>query len=72
MTMHIMNEEEPLEGTSPNTAEEEVTAEEEAPDSKGQAEAEPSLSEEEEAWRDKYLRLYAEFDNFRKRQCQML
>ena len=65
--MHIMNEEEPLEGTSPNTAEEEVTAEEEAPDSKGQAEAEPSLSEEEEAWRDKYLRLYAEFDNFRKR-----
>ena len=25
------------------------------------------LGEEEEAWRDKYLRLYAEFDNFRKR-----
>lgn len=27
----------------------------------------PVTSEEEEAWRDKYLRLYAEFDNFRKR-----
>jgi len=67
MTMHTMNEEEPLEGASPNTAEEEATAEEGAPDSEVQAEAEPSLTEEEEAWRDKYLRLYAEFDNFRKR-----
>ena len=67
MTMHIMNEEEPLEGTSPNMAEDEVTAEEGAPDSEGPKEAEPGLTEEEEAWRDKYLRLYAEFDNFRKR-----
>ena len=62
-----MNEEEPLEGASPKTAEEEVTAEEGAPDSEGPTEAEPGHTQEEEAWRDKYLRLYAEFDNFRKR-----
>ena len=31
------------------------------------AQAPEAQSEEEEAWRDKYLRLYAEFDNFRKR-----
>ena len=28
---------------------------------------EPSLEEQLAAWRDKYLRLQAEFDNFRKR-----
>lgn len=67
MTMHTMNEEEPLEDAMPNTAEEEATAEEGAPDSEGPTAAETGLTEEEEAWRDKYLRLYAEFDNFRKR-----
>ena len=40
-------------------------AEAEAPESDNMAE--PSLEEQLAAWRDKYLRLQAEFDNFRKR-----
>ena len=63
-----MNEEETL-----NDAEPRQDAAAEAPEVEGQDEAqagesaEAGLTEEEEAWRDKYLRLYAEFDNFRKR-----
>ncbi len=67
MTMHTMNEEEHLEGSEPSEAGEEVTTEEGVSGSEGPAEGEPGLTEDEEAWRDKYLRLYAEFDNFRKR-----
>ena len=64
--LHAMNEENPLhDEETQNTAEatqpeSEEVAEETAP-------APEAVSEEEEAWRDKYLRLYAEFDNFRKR-----
>ena len=64
--LHAMNEENPLHDEDiQNTAEaakpeSEEVAEEAAP-------APEAQSEEEEAWRDKYLRLYAEFDNFRKR-----
>ena len=66
--LHAMNEEETL-----NDAEPRQDAAAEAPEVEGQDEAqagdsaESGLTEEEEAWRDKYLRLYAEFDNFRKR-----
>lgn len=66
--LHAMNEEETL-----NDAEPRQDAAAEAPEVEGQDEAqsgetaEAGLTEEEEAWRDKYLRLYAEFDNFRKR-----
>lgn len=66
--LHAMNEEETL-----NDAEPRQDAATEAPEVEGQDEAqsgetaEAGLTEEEEAWRDKYLRLYAEFDNFRKR-----
>lgn len=66
--LHAMNEEETLNDTEPR---QDKAAE--APEVEGQDEAqagesaESGLTEEEEAWRDKYLRLYAEFDNFRKR-----
>lgn len=66
--LHAMNEEETL-----NDAESNQDTAAEAPEVEGQDEAqagesaEAGLTEEEEAWRDKYLRLYAEFDNFRKR-----
>jgi molecular chaperone GrpE len=66
MTMHTMNEEEPLQDAEATTAGEETTTEEPAATPEGET-ATPALDEEEEAWRDKYLRLYAEFDNFRKR-----
>jgi len=66
MTMHTMNEEEPLQDAEATTAGEETTTEEPAATPEGGT-ATPALDEEEEAWRDKYLRLYAEFDNFRKR-----
>lgn len=67
--MHAMNEEEPLQEQEATT---EQTANEEPQDHQDEANSEPasgsaSQPEEEEAWRDKYLRLYAEFDNFRKR-----
>lgn len=71
--LHAMNEEEPLHNPETQEAaqesEEHVAqeqGEEGASDEEPQATGE-SLSEDEEAWRDKYLRLYAEFDNFRKR-----
>ena len=69
MMMHAMNEEEPLQDAGATTAGEESTAEESADKAGTQEapEADAAAAGEEEAWRDKYLRLYAEFDNFRKR-----
>lgn len=66
MTMHTMNEEEPLQDAEATTAGEETPTAESAATPEDETAA-PALDEEEEAWRDKYLRLYAEFDNFRKR-----
>lgn len=62
--MHAMNEEETLhDAEAQDTATESKTEEQtEATSDEGAA-----ANAEEEAWRDKYLRLYAEFDNFRKR-----
>jgi len=62
--MHAMNEEETLhDAEAQDTATESKTEEQtEANSDEGAA-----ANAEEEAWRDKYLRLYAEFDNFRKR-----
>lgn len=65
--MHTMNEEEPLEEAEATTAGEEDTTEENVDAPEAAEQADSALDEEEEAWRDKYLRLYAEFDNFRKR-----
>ena len=67
--MHAMNEEEPLQDAGATTAGEETTTEESADKAETQEapEADASAAGEEEAWLDKYLRLYAEFDNFRKR-----
>ena len=69
MMMHAMNEEEPLQDAGATTAGEETTTEESADKAETQEapETEAAAASEEEAWRDKYLRLYAEFDNFRKR-----
>ena len=69
MMMHAMNEEEPLQDAGATTAGEEATTEESADKAETQEapEADAAAAGEEEAWRDKYLRLYAEFDNFRKR-----
>jgi len=67
MMMHTMNEEEPLEEAEATTAGEEDTTEENVDAPEAAEQADSALDEEEEAWRDKYLRLYAEFDNFRKR-----
>ncbi len=76
--LHAMNEEEPLhtadtQDTAPESEEQEAQApnagESHADGAESGGDPAPSeaLTEEEEAWRDKYLRLYAEFDNFRKR-----
>ena len=70
MMMHAMNEEEPLQDAGAATAGEETTTEESADnaeETQEAPEADAAAASEEEAWRDKYLRLYAEFDNFRKR-----
>jgi molecular chaperone GrpE len=66
MMMHSMNEEEPLQDAEATTAGEETSTEESAAPPEAETAA-PALDEEEESWRNKYLRLYAEFDNFRKR-----
>jgi molecular chaperone GrpE len=66
MMMHSMNEEEPLQDAEATTAGEETSTEESAATPEAETAA-PALDEEEESWRNKYLRLYAEFDNFRKR-----
>lgn len=42
-------------------------ATETAPEEGAQEEGEAPMTGDAEEWRDKYLRLYAEFDNFRKR-----
>ena len=69
MMMHAMNEEEPLQDAGATTAGEETTTEESADkaETPEAPEVDAAAAGEEEAWRDKYLRLYAEFDNFRKR-----
>lgn len=69
MMMHAMNEEEPLQDAEATTAGEEATTEESAGNVETQDAPDAVTAEtgEDEAWRDKYLRLYAEFDNFRKR-----
>ena len=65
---HAMNEEETLNDAEPRQEEATETPEAEGQqDAQHDEEASEGLTEEEEAWRDKYLRLYAEFDNFRKR-----
>jgi len=58
-----------LQDAGATTAGEEATTEESADKAETQEapEADAAAAGEEEAWRDKYLRLYAEFDNFRKR-----
>ena len=66
--MHAMNEEEPLQDAQAQTEEQVEGSSNEEPTTEGEGtESEGTLSADEEAWRDKYLRLYAEFDNFRKR-----
>ena len=65
MMMHTMNEEEPLQDAEATTAGEETPTEEVCRHA-GSRDGRSALDEEEEL-ADKYLRLYAEFDNFRKR-----
>ena len=76
--LHAMNEEKPrytadTQDTAPESEEQEAqvpNAEEShaaGAESDGEPASSEALNEEEEAWRDKYLRLYAEVDNFRKR-----
>ncbi len=50
----------------PEMADDNMTVEAEAGDN---VSVEPTLEEQIAVWRDKYLRLQAEFDNFRKRTC---
>ena len=68
-SLHAMNEEEPLQDAEATTAGEGGKTEESAGNVETQDAPEAVTAEtgEDEAWRDKYLRLYAEFDNFRKR-----
>lgn len=47
-----------------NLADDDIVSEDDAPQ---EAEAEPSAEEVIAIWRDKYMRLQAEFDNYRKR-----
>lgn len=54
---------EPQDSTPENTQETDATSQKEAASDA----AENESSEEATDWQDKYLRLYAEFDNFRKR-----
>ena len=64
-----INLEEGAEQTASNSSQQEGTdnvAEDVAQDADNVS-VEPSLEEQIAAWRDKYLRLQAEFDNFRKR-----
>ena len=49
------------------TAQDEATPETALEEQGTEANAEQAQSEESTDWQDKYLRLYAEFDNFRKR-----
>ena len=54
-----------IEQTEAQTATDNVSVEGEA--ARDNVSVEPTLEEQIAAWRDKYLRLQAEFDNFRKR-----
>ncbi|MBQ5726942.1 MAG: nucleotide exchange factor GrpE, partial [Alistipes sp.] len=47
-----------------NMDDDDIVSEDDAPQ---EAEAEPSAEEVIAIWRDKYMRLQAEFDNYRKR-----
>lgn len=67
MMMHAMNEEEPLQDAEATTDEAGTTEAPEEPNPEAEPASDAPLGEEEGAWRDKYLRLYAEFDNYRKR-----
>lgn len=64
-----MNLEEGAEQTASHSAEQEGTdnVAEDVAQSADNVSVEPSLEEQIAVWRDKYLRLQAEFDNFRKR-----
>jgi len=56
---------EPVEETAPEADSEVTRAEQETPDESPAERAEP-----EQDWQDRYLRLAAEFDNFRKRSAR--
>ena len=64
-----INLEEGAEATTEGVAEEPATdnVSEEQESANDNVSVEPSLEEQIAVWRDKYLRLQAEFDNFRKR-----
>lgn len=64
-----INLEESAEATTEGVAEEQSTdnVSEEKEGANDNVSVEPSLEEQIAVWRDKYLRLQAEFDNFRKR-----
>ena len=64
-----MNLEEGVEHTASHSAEQEGTdnVAEDVAQGADNVSVEPSLEEQLAVWRDKYLRLQAEFDNFRKR-----
>ena len=64
-----INLEEGAEATTEGVAEEQSTdnVSEEQEGANDNVSVEPSLEEQIAVWRDKYLRLQAEFDNFRKR-----
>ena len=64
-----INLEEGAEATNEGVAEEQSTdnVSEEQEGANDNVSVEPSLEEQIAVWRDKYLRLQAEFDNFRKR-----
>lgn len=64
-----INLEEGAEATTEGVAEEQLTdnVSEEQEGANDNVSVEPSLEEQIAVWRDKYLRLQAEFDNFRKR-----
>lgn len=74
MNKQTSEKEQDIKNVQQETVADEPTVESAATDNMAEAEAaesdnmaEPSLEEQLAAWRDKYLRLQAEFDNFRKR-----
>ena len=74
MNKQTSEKEQDIKNVQQEAVADEPTVESAATDNMAEAEAaesdnmaEPSLEEQLAAWRDKYLRLQAEFDNFRKR-----
>ncbi len=74
MNKQTSEKEQDIKNVQQEAVADEPTVESAAADNMAEAEAaesdnmaEPSLEEQLAAWRDKYLRLQAEFDNFRKR-----